>query len=236
MGRLQILSLIFAILVLSPFEAPFGVEESTFEKAEKFYFQKKITVAKNLLLEVIKAEPAHPKAYSYLGDIALANGKYEVAINYYKTAVEVSPTPALEYYRLGQVYIKLGKGNLALDNFQRAYTTNPSLKPTLYQIGYVYLVMMRNKQGTIKYWTQFLEEAPNDPQYDKVEEALKYLRDEKCVLPPLDSHITIEEVLKIGCRTVDGGTADTKGSSAGHSDTIIKNDPLLDLPDDEDDL
>ena len=236
MGRSHVISIFLAVLVLFPFEASFSEEESTFDKAEKYYFQKKSTIAKNLLLDVIKEEPTHPKAYSYLGDIALANGKYESAIQYYKTAIEVSPTPALEYYRLGQVYIKLGKADQALTHFEQAYSIDPSIKPTLYQIGYVYLVMMRNKQGTIKYWTQFLEEAPNDPQYDKVERALKYLKDEKCVIPPVGSSISLTEVLKFGCRSIEGGKANTTGSEAGHSDGITVNDPLLVLPDDDDEL
>ena len=171
---------------------------SFFHKGEKAFFQKKFREAKFYLERSIKEEPASYKAYSYLGDIYLLEEEYEKAEKYYKKAIVYSPNPAKEYFRLGQVYIKKGEYKKAEDAFKKAYSLDPSLKPSLFMIGYIALFFERNKEKVISYWERFIQEAPQDPQREKIEKVLALLRDKDFILPPPGSDVPLEEVLRLG--------------------------------------
>jgi len=224
------------ILLLLTSSAGYSKEVTPFEKAEKLFFQKKFSGAKKILLKVVKEESGHPKAYSYLGDIELHRGNYRGAIKYYNRAKTVSDNPSMEYFRMGQVYIKLKNEDQALENFQKSYSLNPAEKTPLYQIGYVYLVMKRDKYKTIEYWRRFIQEAPSDLQYDSVKKAIKYLENEKCVIPGKGSDDSLEELLKLGCKTVVANKAKPEDQSAGNEKEKINNktESLLDDTSDDD--
>jgi len=228
----------YGIILLLLFGASnvYAKEATPFEKAERLYFQKKFAPAKVLLLKVVKDESEHPKAFSYLGDIALYKGNYRRAIKYYNRAKTVSDTPDVEHFRIGQVYIKLKKENLAIANFEKSYSINPAQTASLYQMGYIYLVMKRDKYKTIEYWRRFIKEAPNDLQYDSVKKAIKYLENEKCVIPPRSSDESLEDLLKLGCKTIVASKAQTKDQSAGNEKEKTNNntESLLDDTSDDD--
>ena len=175
-----------------------------------------------ICLKIVQKSPDHPKAFSYLGDIALAKGRHEEALKYYKIAGEVSTTRDKEFYRMGQVYTHLKKADYALEYFHKAYSLNPQLKQALYQSGYVYLVLKRNKVKTIEYWKQFLNEAPNDAQYEKIKKAIALLEQDSFQLPPPGSDIPLEEALRLG-ETVEADRAETRDQGAGHESEKTRN-------------
>ncbi len=218
------------VMTLSSFFAPvvsaqeMGGSGDQFQAAEKYFYQKQYGAAKKELLAVIQSNPNHPKAYSYLGDIALTLGDYQEALRYYEAAKKVSATPDKEYFRIGQVYIEMEQADQAIDSFGKAYTLNPSLKPALYQKGYVYLVFKRDKALTVQYWKQFLAESPNDPQYENIRKVIALLEDENFVLPPAGSDVSLEEALRLGGKTLEADGADNEDQSAGHEDEKTRTD------------
>lgn len=197
-------------------------DDPVFAKAERYFFQKKYEVARQYLIKVTQKHPDHPKAFSYLGDIALITGRHEEALQYYKIAGEVSANRDKEFFRIGQVYIKMEKADQALDSFHRAYSLNPGLKQALYQTGYVYLVFKRDKYKTIEYWKQFLKEAPNDAQYEKIKKVIALLEQDDFQLPPPGSDIPLEEALRLG-ETVEANRAKTRDQGAGHENEKTRN-------------
>ena len=61
---MKFIQIFFILLSFSVFS------QSTFEKAEKLYAQKKYNEAEKLFSEYLKLQPNHAKTIEYLGDIA----------------------------------------------------------------------------------------------------------------------------------------------------------------------
>lgn len=208
--------------------------DELFKQGEQYFFQRKYEIAEETLLKVVNSNPAHPKAFSYLGDINLFSKRYNNALKYYNTAKEVSAKPGYEHFRIGQIYLEFKNSNEALNSFLSAYSVDPAFKPSLYQIGYVYLMYKRDKYKTIEYWKKFITEAPGDFQYEQVKKAIALLEDASCVLPPEESGISMAEILMNCGNLVNPDFAKTHDSGAGSEKEKTNNETeglLNDAPD-----
>ncbi|MCS6983958.1 MAG: tetratricopeptide repeat protein [Leptospiraceae bacterium] len=176
MATLILLSLVFTAV---------GAEglKSDLALAEEYYFARKFATAAQYLERQLAKDPHNSRAAALMGDILLFNSRYEEAIRYYERALEFSDEPAVEHYRLGQALLALKRGQEAKGHFQKAYEIDPSLHRCLFQIGYISLLYERNKENTIFYWRRFLAQDPQDPQADKIEEAIRVLEDPNFELP-----------------------------------------------------
>ena len=190
-------------------------EESTFKKAEKYFFQKKFEMAEILFQQVLKSDPENTRAYSYLGDIFLYKKRYDGALNLYQKALDIEPGNAENYFRIGQIYYYKKLGGLSIDNFQKALTMDKSLKFAYYHIGLSYLMLERDKDNTIKYWETFLRRAPEDPQYEKIQRVIELLKDPNFVIPPQGSEISIEEALLLGGSVLEKVNRESEKKKAG---------------------
>jgi len=218
-----------AVLLLYLIVLCFGIpaqdnSDDLFKQGEQYFFQKKYEIAEQTLLRVVEKTPAHPKAYSYLGDISLFTRRYNNALKYYNLAREVSSRPGYEYFRIGQIYLELKNADEALNSFLSAYSVDPSFKPSLYQAGYTYLIYKRDKYKTIEYWKKFIAEAPQDSQYEQVKKAIALLEDSSCVLPAEESGISMDEALMNCGNLVKPDFAKTQDSGAGSEKQKTNND------------
>ena len=228
--------LIYLFLAFSFSLSLYGASEDTmYKKAEKFFFQKQFDNAESLLKMIVSTQPNHSKALSLMGDIYLFQKAYYKAIQAYERAVEVSSTPFIEHFRMGQSYLELQQFNSAKDQFQRVYRLNPKMKTALFQMGYITLFHERSKQKTIEYWEQFIAEAPNDPQYEKVKRVIELLRDPNFKIPPHDSDISLKEALLLGADSLKTKSANTEDGKAGDAKSKINN-STKELLEDEEDL
>ena len=81
------IQIFFLLLTFSVFS------QTTFEKAEKLYAQKKYNEAEKLFSEHLKSQPNHAKTIEYLGDIAGHQKDWDAAIaNYKKLKVSYQKT------------------------------------------------------------------------------------------------------------------------------------------------
>lgn len=204
-----------------------------YKKAEKFYFEKKYEISTQILLKILDTTPEHPGANSLLGDIYFYKGQYEKAISYFLRSIEVSPSPSSEYFRLGQCYSRLKKSADAIDAYSKAYSLDEKLKVALFQMGYVYLYQERDKAKTVRYWRQFVDEAPQDPQREKIIFVLTILENPEFVLPSQDSGISIDEALRIGGKAITAESVKTSDKLAPHEKAKEKN-QIQDLPPEDD--
>jgi len=193
-------------------------EETKFQKASKYFFQKKFEMAELLLREELKDNPENRKAYSYLGDIMLQKGQYDAAIELYKKAVDLDPSSAEEEFRLGQAYYAKKLGNVAVDHYKKALQKNPNLKYAYFHLGLSNLMLLRDKSETIRNWEEYLRAAPEDPQYEKIRRAIELLKDPNFKIPPPDSDIPIEEILHLGGDILKTTEKKDSSESAGHED------------------
>ena len=201
-----------------------GIEEGKeYKEAEKYFFEKKFRNAESLLLRVILRKPDHTKALSLLGDIYLFQKDHRGAISQYQKAIGSSKEPSIEYFRLGQAYLELDQDQISKSSFQKAYVHNPNLKRALFQIGYIALFFERDKKQTIQYWKQFIREAPNDPQYEKVKRAIALLEDPDFKIPPRDSDVSLHEALLLGTDNLKADSARTEDETAGNERSKTNN-------------
>ena len=92
MKNIQIFFLMFSFSVFS---------QTTFEKAEKLYTQKKYNEAEKLFSEHLKSQPNHTKTIEYLGDIAGHQKDWDAAITNYKKLKNSYPKNANYWYKYG---------------------------------------------------------------------------------------------------------------------------------------
>src|SRR6056297_664143 len=169
--------LIYMLCALPAYSASGSDKESTFEKAQRYYFQRKIEIAELLLQQTLKENPENEKAYSYLGDIFLEKKRYDGALKLYQRALDLDPDNGENLFRVGQIYYYKKEGQKAVEYFRKAFAADPSLKYSYYHVGLASLMLLRDKQKTINAWEQFLSIAPEDPQYEKIRRVIKLLKD-----------------------------------------------------------
>ena len=89
------IQIFFLLLTFSVFS------QTTFEKAEKLYAQKKYNEAEKLFSEHLKSQPNHTKTIEYLGDIAGHQKDWDAAITNYKKLKNSYPKNANYWYKYG---------------------------------------------------------------------------------------------------------------------------------------
>lgn len=208
--------LIYMLCAIPAYSASDSDKESTFEKAQRYYFQRKFEIAELLLQQALKENPENEKAYSYLGDIFLEKKRYDGALKLYQRALDLDPDNAENLFRMGQIYYYKKEGQKALQYFKSAFAADPSLKFAYYHVGLTNLMLLRDKQETIDAWEKFLSIAPEDPQYEKIKRVIELLRDPNFKLPPPGSDISIEEALHLGGVTLQEKERTTEDRKAGH--------------------
>ncbi len=160
-----------------------GLDEML-KKAQDHFYQGRYHVAMILLDRIKAADPENSTAYSLSGDIHLIHRELPEAEKDFHTAIELSERKDREYYRLGQVLYLSNRPREAMDAFEQALKINPNLKTAIFYKGLVQLFLLRNKEKTIEYWTEFRKIAPDDPQGPDIDRALAVLRRSDFVLPP----------------------------------------------------
>ena len=221
--NIRITSSIIILFLISPLLIHSKFKNQLYKKAEKLFFEKKFNRTAILLKRILNNNPNHPKALSLMGDIYLFQKAYHKAIYKYKHALKTSSNKSIEHFRIGQCYLELKQFDNAKDYFQQSYILNTKMKTALFQIGYITLFYERNKLKTIQYWEQFTEEAPNDPQYEKIKRAIELLKDSNFKIPPLGSNISIEEALLFGQNSLKAKLIKTKNKKAGDAKSKINN-------------
>jgi len=191
-------------------------KDETFDKAVKYFYQKKLEMAEILFQEELKKNPENELAYSYLGDIFLEKQRYDGALNLYRKSLDIKPDNAENYFRIGQIYYYKKDPDLAIGNFIKSFKLDPKLTFAYYHIGLSYLMLKRDKTGTIESWEKFLALAPEDAQYEKIRRAIELLKDPNFELPPPGSDISIEEALHLGGSLISAAERKAKEKEAGH--------------------
>ncbi len=191
-------------------------EKSLYKQAERYFFEKKFSLAREKLMNVLISDPNHAKALSLLGDIFLFKKNYERSIEYYQKAIDNTSDPSKEYFRMGQCYLALKNDQKAKKAFEVSYRLDPSMVMVLFQLGYISLVYERDKKSTIEYWKKFLVEAPGDPQYNKIKKVISLLEDPNFKIPPMNSSIPLSEALLLGGSPLEASSSENEDKKAGN--------------------
>ena len=93
--------------------------------------QKKLAAAEEEIREVLSIDPDYPEAYTFLGQILEAQGKWDEAIKAYRKAVEfpLYATPDVAYYNLGLALEHEADMTGAIQAFENALRVSPPNVP-----------------------------------------------------------------------------------------------------------
>ena len=89
----------------------------------------------NLILSI---EPGNSSALSGLGKVALENGSYETAKEYFDQAILADPDNTSAYSGLASAYTALGMTDQAIASFESALEANPQNLQARYALGLLY--------------------------------------------------------------------------------------------------
>jgi tetratricopeptide (TPR) repeat protein len=79
----------------------FAFSQTSFEKGEKLWMQKKSNEAKQVFQDYLKSHPNHAKSLEYLGDIAGSQKQWDQALEYYKKLKNSYPKDANYCFKYG---------------------------------------------------------------------------------------------------------------------------------------
>jgi tetratricopeptide (TPR) repeat protein len=83
------------------FFSVFAFSQSSFEKGEKLWMQKKSNEAKQMFQDYLKSHPNHSKSLEYLGDIAGSQKQWDQALVYYRKLKSNFPKDANYCFKYG---------------------------------------------------------------------------------------------------------------------------------------
>ncbi|MCB9231714.1 MAG: tetratricopeptide repeat protein [Bacteroidia bacterium] len=91
--------------------------------------------AEKILYQVKSLDKDNKFAYVALGDLYLAQGVKELALDNYENAVKVDPNFLTGYLRAGQLQVKMEKYNEGADYFRKAMKVDPNYAPVYKEMG-----------------------------------------------------------------------------------------------------
>jgi len=95
----------------------------------------------------LKHDPAHAKAYAWLGDIALRRGDPQAAKPLLEKAVQLSPEIRIARLDLGIIYMDDGKNDKAIPELLAAEKLDPEREDAHYRLGRIYQKLGRRKEA-----------------------------------------------------------------------------------------
>ncbi len=129
--------------------------QANFEKAEKFFMQKKYNEAEKLFSENLKSQPNHTKTIEYLGDIAGHQKDWDVAISNYKKLKISFPKNANYWYKYGGAMgMKAKESNKfkalgMIDDIELSFKTAAKLDPKHTDTRWALLILYLELPGII---------------------------------------------------------------------------------------
>ncbi|MBN2324096.1 MAG: tetratricopeptide repeat protein [Spirochaetes bacterium] len=159
------------------FVGTYAAESEFLRKGISYYQSEEYELAAAHLEEAKKAEPRNPKVYFILGNSYFQLDELDSAIVNYTAGLDYAKNKGPFFLNLGNCYYLKNNYQFATDMYAQAVLNDPALFDAYLNAGNAYL-QSKEYQKTIIQWETFLEKDPKTPQYDKIEKAIAYLREE----------------------------------------------------------
>jgi tetratricopeptide (TPR) repeat protein len=150
--------------------------QSSFDRAEKLFEQKKYEEAKVLFETYLKTNPNHYKTIEYLGDIAGNKQEWDQAIKQYKTLKDKFPKSANYWYKYGGAMgmkaksVNKFKALSMIDDVEQAFLTAAKLDAkhveTRWALVFLYLELPAIIGGSEKKAQKYADELMNISKVD----------------------------------------------------------------------
>ena len=131
------------------------------------------------LEELIKQDPKNLNARIELGNSFMDVSRFTEAVNAYQKALEMAPNNVDVMVDMGTCYRSAGQPDKAAEEYRKAIAVNPGHPNAHRNLGIVLAFDLKNKQGAIKEFEEYLRLAPNAPDTQKISQLVEELKKSK---------------------------------------------------------
>ena len=167
MKQITLLFLVFPMLIFS---------QADFEKGEKLFREGKYEQAQPIFENLLRENSSNLKAMEYLGDIAIHNKSWDLAIGYYKKLKQLKPLEANYYYKYGGAlglkakgvnkFKALGMIGEIKESFEKSIQLNPKHIEARWALVMIYIqlpgIVGGSESKAIQYSNELLKLSPVD--------------------------------------------------------------------------
>ena len=155
----------------------YAAENEFLSKGLSYYQNNEFEMASAHFEEASKLEPRNSRVYFYLGNSYYQMNELDSAIVSFTAGLDYAENKGPFFFNLGNCYFLKQNYKFSSDMYAQAVLHDPSLSDSYLNAGNAYY-----KTGdyvkTIIQWETYLEKKPDTPQYDNIEKAIAYLREE----------------------------------------------------------
>lgn len=152
-------------------------ESEFFKKGITHYSRSEFEIAAAHFEEAKSAEPGNSLVYFYLGNTYYQLNDLDKAIQNYTAGLDYTEDKAKFFYNLGNCYYLKENYNFATDMYAKAVLYNPILYDAYLNAGNAQY-RAGNFKRTIIQWETYLDKYPKTPQYENIQRAIAYLKEE----------------------------------------------------------
>ena len=121
--------------------------QEAFDLAIQNQQKNNLKVAENLYKGILKINPEHVGVYNNLGNIFLANKKFQDAVNCFEKAIQIDPNYADAHSNLGTLYKSLGESEKAKNCFEKVIQLKPNNAVAHSNLGSVLLKLGKKQEA-----------------------------------------------------------------------------------------
>jgi tetratricopeptide (TPR) repeat protein len=155
----------------------YAAETNYFAKGLVYYQNGEFQLAAALLEEAKRAEPRNPNVFFYLGNVYYQLKELDKSIVSFTTGLDLTDKKGPFFYNLGNCYFLKGNYDFAAEMYAKAAAMDPTLYDSHLNAGNAYY-KKGNFADTIIQWETYLAKYPETPQYENIEKAIAYLKEE----------------------------------------------------------
>lgn len=168
-------TILFMLFILS---SSLSYPESEFlKKGLKYYQNNEFELAKIHFEEAKRVEPKNSLVYFYLGNTYYQLNDLDNAILNYTSGIDYTDKKGVFFYNLGNCYFLKGNYQFSTEMFSEAVSNDPEIFDSYLNAGNAFY-KIGDFANTIVQWETYIEKNPETPQYENIERAIAYLKEE----------------------------------------------------------
>jgi tetratricopeptide (TPR) repeat protein len=201
--------------------------QSDFAKGEEFFMQNKPKEAMPYLENTVAVDPAHLKAFLYLGIVYQQLNMVDEAIAVYRKVLPRGGNETARIaYNLGNAYYSKGNAVFAEQFYTQAIEADPAYAPAYLNRGNTRIKSEARKEAVSDYET-FLTLEPRSPKRPDIERLIAFIREEfaaeerRRIMEEEAARAEAERrqrLLEEVTASLQAASAETQGLSAGSED------------------
>ncbi len=135
------------------------------------------------LLAQMKSKPNDPALLANIGNVYYDAQQFKDATNYYERSLKADPKNFDVRTDMATAYFYAGDADHAIAEFNTVLKDDPKHAQTLFNLGMVKWEGKGDANGAIQTWEKLLQENPNYPDRERVEQAISRAKQHSNMAP-----------------------------------------------------